>query len=157
MSRESLPARPSRLFWLAAVLLLGLGVVSLIASVPLLVLRDGGWPWSTTMTVQSHPPSATATIVEDHGTVHEFTGAPTGVQAWVARTEDELKKAHGIPTKIAVGRVLGVAGWILLGSGIVLSIWRVLAGSRGRGQEDQNSITAEDGRNHLSRAGGSAS
>lgn len=157
MNRESLPARPSRLFWLAAVLLLGLGIASLIASVPLLVLRDGGWPWSTTMTVQTDPPSATATIVEDHGTVHEFTGTPADVQAWVARTEDELKKAHGIPTKIVVGRALAAAGWILLGLGIVFPVWRVLAGSRGRGREDQNPITAEDGPNHLSRAGGPAS
>lgn len=134
VKRESLRARPGRPFWLAAVLVVWLGIASLIASVPLLLLRDGGWPWLTSITEQDQPRSATATI-EDHGRVHEFTGTPPDVQAWVARTEDELKKAHGVPTKIAVGRVLAAAGWTLLGVGIVVPILRVLAyvmGTRAR-------------------------
>jgi hypothetical protein len=136
MNREGLRRRPRHPFRLSAGLIgVSLGIVALIAGVPLLLLRDGGWPWMTTMSVWESPPSATATIVEDDGTVHRFTGTPTEMQAWVASTEDRLKDEHGIPAKIVIGQSMSVAGSALLAAGSLVLIrrWFVLRHAHGTG------------------------
>ena len=122
MNRKPLRRRPLRFRLTAGLIGVTLGIVALIASVPLLVLRDGGWPWVTTTSAQDGPRSAAATIVEDDGAVHQFTGAPTDMRAWVVSTEDRLKDEHGIPTKITIGRTLSVAGWALLAAGLLVLI-----------------------------------
>jgi hypothetical protein len=76
----------------------------------------------TTTSEQDSPPSAIATIVEDDGTVHRFTGPPTDMQAWLVSTEDRLRNEHGIPAKIAAGQNVRTAGWALLSMGLLVLI-----------------------------------
>lgn len=128
MTRKSLRPRPGRPSWLTAgVLTVSLGIVALVASAPLTLLRDAGWPWTSTMSVQASPAAAKATIVENDGTVHEFTGTPSDTETWLVNKEHELKTAHGIYTKIAVGQALNRVGWVLLILGCVVLLWRSLA------------------------------
>jgi hypothetical protein len=96
------------------VIALVLGVGALVAGAPLVTLASGGWPWTTTVSEETEPPSATARIVEDDGTVHQFAGTPPATRAWVADREDQLKESYGIPLKVAVGRALSGVGAALL-------------------------------------------
>lgn len=98
----------------------------------MLMLRDAGWPWMSTMSLQASPPSATATIVDQDGTVYRFTGPESDTRAWLVDREDELKKAHGIDTKIAVGQALSWLGVALLAGGTAVLFWRALASGLGR-------------------------
>jgi hypothetical protein len=128
MTQSPLRRRTGRSTWLAVgVIAFALGISALVASASLLTLEGGGWPWMTTTSEQANPPSATATIVEENGTVHRFTGTPSDTRAWLVSTEDELKKAHGIYTKITLGWVLRWAGVALLTAGTAVLLWRAIA------------------------------
>jgi hypothetical protein len=134
MTRKSLSPRTARPSWLTAGLLtISLGIVALVASFPLTMLKDAGWPWQSSMSEQVSPPSATAKIVEEDGTIHQFTGAPSDTRAWLASTEDELMSAYGIDTKIAIGQALNWIGLALLAVGSSILFWRAFtAGVRPR-------------------------
>lgn len=109
----------------AGLLSLALGLVVLLTAHSLLLLRDGGWPWHASITTRSDsgPPSATAEI-DDNGEVHRYTGTPAEAHAWLDRTGEELKRAHGITAKIAAGEALRVVGVLLLTVGAGLLLWR---------------------------------
>jgi hypothetical protein len=98
----------------------------------MLMLRDAGWPWMSTASLQVSPPSATATIVDQDGAVYRFTGTESDMRDWLVDREDELKKAHGINTKIAVGHALSWLGVALLAGGTAVLLWRALASGLGR-------------------------
>src|SRR4029453_6918591 len=50
MTRKSLSPRTGRPSWLTAGLLtISLGIVALVASFPLTMLKDAGWPWQSSM------------------------------------------------------------------------------------------------------------
>jgi hypothetical protein len=133
MTQRSVRATIRRPSWLAVgVVAFVLGIGVLVASAPLVMLESAGWPWMTTMSDQTDPPSATARIVEEDGTVHQFTGTPSDTRAWLVDTEDQLKRSHGIDTKVAVGRALSWAGSALLVAGCAVLLWRVFAAGIGR-------------------------
>ena len=120
-------ARIRRPPWLAVgVVAIVLGVGALVASAPLVMLESGGWPWMTTMSEETDPPSATARIVEENGTVHRFAGTPSETRAWLVDTEDQLKRSDGIYTKVAVGRALSWVGVALLAAGCVVLLNHLL-------------------------------
>jgi len=145
MTQRSVHARIRRPSWLAVgVVALTLGVGALVASAPLLMLETAGWPWMTTMSEQTDPPSATAKIVEEDGTVHQFTGTPSDARAWLVDTEDRLKKSHDIYTKIAVGRAMSRVGVALLATGCAILLWRMFAAGFGRTRK-----LARGARDHL--------
>ena len=127
MTQRSVRARIRRPSWLAVgVVAFVFGVGALVASAPLVMLESAGWPWMTTMSDETDPPSATAKIVEEDGTVHQFAGTPSNTRAWLVDTEDQLKKSHGIYTKIAVGRALSWVGVALLVAGCVVLLYHRL-------------------------------
>ena len=145
MTQRSVPARIRRPSWPAVgVVALMLGIGALVASAPLLMLETAGWPWMTTMSEQTDPPSATAKIVEEDGTVHQFTGTPSDARAWLVDTEDRLKKSHDIYTKIAVGRAMSRVGVALLATGCAILLWRMFAAGFGRTRK-----LARGARDHL--------
>jgi hypothetical protein len=133
MTQSSVRVRIRRPSWLAvgvAAVVFGLG--ALVVSAPLVMLESAGWPWATTVSEQADPPLATARVVEEDGTVHQFTGTPSEAGAWLVDTEDQLKKSHGIYTKIAVGRATRWVGVALLTAGCAVLLWRMLAAGLGR-------------------------
>jgi hypothetical protein len=117
----------------SAALAIVLGVVALIVSASLLLLRDGGWPWHASIGGPVGIGSTTAEIIDNDGTAYRFTGSSTDAQHWLDRQQDELKDAHGIPTKIAVGRVLQPVGLALVLLGLARLLWRLATVRRARG------------------------
>ncbi|MDT5041905.1 MAG: hypothetical protein QOE51_2890, partial [Actinoplanes sp.] len=87
----------------SAAIAIVLGVALLVVGASLLMLRDGGWPWHTTISSSVGAGSTTAKIIDEDGTGYQFTGSSAEAQHWLDGKQDELKAAHGIPTKIAVG------------------------------------------------------
>ena len=124
MTQRSVRARIRRPSWLAVgVIAVVLGVGALVGSAPLVMLESAGWPWMTTMSDENDPPSATARILEEDGTVHQFAGTPSDTRAWLVDTEDQLKKSHGIYTKIAFGRALSWVGVAFLVAGCAVLLY----------------------------------
>jgi hypothetical protein len=101
-----------------AALAIALGVVALVVGASLLLLRDGGWPWHAAIAATPGAATATAEIIADDGTAYRFSGSPAQTQAWLDSKQDELKDAHGIPAKIAAGRVLQPVGLVLVLAGL---------------------------------------
>jgi hypothetical protein len=108
-----------------AALAVALGLAALLVGASLLMLRDGGWPWHAGITDSAGIGSTTAEIVDEDGTAYRFTGSSTEAQHWLDRKQDELKDAHGIATKIAVGRVLQPVGLVLVLLGLTRLLWRL--------------------------------
>ncbi len=115
-----------------AALAIVLGVVALFAGASLLLLRDGGWPWHAGIDGPVGAGSATAEIVEEDGTRYLFTGSPAEAQDWLDSKQDELKTAHGIPAKIAVGRVLQPVGLALVLVGLAGLLGQLVSTRRAR-------------------------
>jgi len=115
-----------------AVLAIVLGVVALVAGASLLTLRDGGWPWHAGIAATAGAGTATAEIIEQDGTAHRFSGTPADAQAWLDNKQDELKDAHDIPAKIAVGRVLRPIGLALVLLGLARLLWLLTTVRRAR-------------------------
>ena len=113
----------------SAALTIALGVAAFLVGASLLMLRDGGWPWHASIGGPAGVGASTAEIIDEDGTAYRFTGSPTDAQHWLDRKQDELKVAHGIPTKIAVGRVLQPVGpaLMLLGLARLLRLLWLLA------------------------------
>jgi hypothetical protein len=111
-----------------AALTIVLGVAAFVFGASLLMLRDGGWPWHASIGGPAGVGATTAEIIDEDGTAYRFTGSPTEAQHWLDRKQDELKNAHGIPTKIAIGRVLQPVGLALILLGLArLFLWLVTA------------------------------
>jgi hypothetical protein len=104
---------------------LALGIVTFAVAVPLTSLEVAGWPWHASISQQAD--RGDAEIKLENGQVEVFTGTPAQAQAWLDDRQAALKEQHGIPTKIAIGKALTKAGYVLvlLGGGVVL--WRVAA------------------------------
>jgi hypothetical protein len=105
---------------------IALGVVAFFAGSALLTLRDTGWPWHASISdsTEAGVTVATAQVVDDDGQVYSFTGSSAAeAQAWLARTEDGLKRSHGIYTKITAGKALDAAGLLLVAVGVGLMPW----------------------------------
>jgi hypothetical protein len=100
-----------------AAVAIALGLVALFVGASLVMLRDGGWPWHASISNSVDSGSTTVDITDEDGTAYRFTGSSTEAQHWLDNKQDELKKAHGIPTKIAVGRVLQPIGLAVLAVG----------------------------------------
>ena len=115
-----------------AALAVVLGVAALVAGASLLMLRDGGWPWHATISNSVATGSATAEIIDEDGTAYQFTGSSAEAQHWLDRKQDELKAAHGIPTKIVVGRVLQPVGLVLILLGAARLLWLLATSRRAR-------------------------
>jgi hypothetical protein len=109
----------------SAALAIVLGVIALVVGASLLMLRDGGWPWHASIGGPVGVGSTTAHIIDEDGTAYRFTGSSTDAQHWLDRKQDELKDAHGIPAKIAVGRVLQPVGLALVLLGLAQLLWRL--------------------------------
>jgi hypothetical protein len=107
------------------------GVTALLVAASLLLLRDGGWPWHASMG-GSVGGSTTAEIIDADGTAYQFTGSLTEAEHWLDRKQDELMDAHGISTKIAVGRVLQPVGLAIVLLGLARLLWRPRTGRRAR-------------------------
>jgi hypothetical protein len=107
----------------SAALAIVLGVVSLLVGASLLLLRDGGWPWHASIGGPVGAGSTTAEIIDEDGTAYRFTGSSTDAQHWLDRKQDDLKAAHGIPTKIAIGEVLQPVGLALVLLGLARLLW----------------------------------
>jgi hypothetical protein len=103
---------------------IALGLVALFVGASLVMLRDGGWPWHASISNSAGTGSTTVEIVDEDGTAYRFTGLSTDAEHWLDSKQDELKKAHGIPTKIAVGRVLQPIGLALVLVGLARLFWR---------------------------------
>jgi hypothetical protein len=115
-----------------AAVAIALGLVALFAGASLTMLRDGGWPWHASISDSAGIGSSTVEIIDEDGTAYRFTGSSTDAQHWSDRKQDELKKAHGIPAKIAVGRVLQPIGLALVLVGLARLFWRLVTGRRSR-------------------------
>jgi hypothetical protein len=113
-----------------AAVAIALGLVALFVGASLVMLRDGGWPWHAS--ISDSIASTTVEIIDEDGTAYRFTGSSTDAQHWLDRKQDELKKAHGIPTKIAVGRVLQPIGLALVLAGLARLFWRLVTVRRSR-------------------------
>ena len=109
----------------SAALVVVLGVAALLVGASLLMLRDGGWPWHASITGSAGNGSTTAEVIDEDGSAYRFTGSSAEAQHWLDRKQDELKDAHGIPTKIAVGRVLRPVGLVLVLLGLTRLLWRL--------------------------------
>jgi hypothetical protein len=107
----------------SAAVAIALGIVALVVSAFLLLLRDGGWPWHASISNSVSAGTAVAEIVDEDGTAYQFTGSWTDARQWMDRKEAELKDAHGIPTKIAVGRALQPVGLALALLGLGRLLW----------------------------------
>lgn len=114
-----------------AVVVITLGVIVLFVGLSLAALRDGGWPWETSISYLDNGPT-TVEIIDEGGEAYRFTGSTTDALHWLDRQENELKNAHGFPTKIAVGRVLELVGLALVLVGIVRLCWRLVTVRRWR-------------------------
>lgn len=110
-----------------------LGLVAFFVGASLVMLRDGGWPWHASISDSTGIASTSVEIIDEDGTAYRFTGSSVDAQNWLDRKQDELKKAHGIPTKIAVGRVLQPIGLALLVVGLARLFWRLVTVRRSRG------------------------
>ena len=115
-----------------AALTIALGVAAFLVGASLLMLRDGGWPWHASIGGPAGGGATTAEIIDEDGTAYRFTGSPTDAQHWLDRKQDELKVAHGIPTKIAVGRVLQPVGLALMLLGVARLVWLLATVRRAR-------------------------
>jgi hypothetical protein len=115
-----------------AVVAIVLGVVVLFVGTPLVMLRDGGWPWETTISSFVGTGQTTVEIIDEGGAAYRFTGSSTDAQLWLDRKQDELKNAHGIPAKIAVGTVLEPVGLALVLAGLAELFWRRVTVRRSR-------------------------
>jgi hypothetical protein len=100
------------------------GLVALFVGASLVMLRDGGWPWHASISDSAGIGSATVEIIDEDGTGYRFTGSSTDAHHWLDRKQDDLKTAHGIPTKIAVGRVLQPIALALVLIGLARLFWR---------------------------------
>lgn len=92
------------------------------ASLPLTMLEDMGWPWNASVRTEVGVGSS-ARLIHDDGKVETFAGTEEEVDAWMARREDELKKAYGLDRKIAAGKVLAMTGLVLLVAGVGSLLW----------------------------------
>jgi hypothetical protein len=108
-----------------AALAIALGAVALFVSASLLMLRDGSWPWHASITAPVGAGAATAEILDADGTAYRFTGSSTDAQNWLDNEQQRLKEAHGIPAKIAVGRVLQPVGLVLVLLGVARLLWQL--------------------------------
>ena len=115
-----------------AAVAVALGLVTLFVGVSLAMLRDEGWPWHASISGPVGIGSTTAEIIDEDGTAYRFTGSSTDAQHWLDRKQDELKIAHGIPAKIAVGRVLQPVGLALVLFGLARLSWRLVTVRRSR-------------------------
>jgi hypothetical protein len=113
-----------------AAVAIAVGLVALIVGTSLVMLRDGGWPWHTS--ISDSVGTTTVDITDEDGTAYRFTGSSADAQHWLDRKQDELKNAHGIHTKIAVGRVLQPVGLALVLVGLARLLWRLMAVRRSR-------------------------
>lgn len=112
--------------WLAiGVASLVLGVLTVGASVPLVMLEATGWPWHAS--ISSDGGRGHAEIDLEGGATEQFTGTTAEAQAWLAEREAELKAERGIPMKIAIGKVLAGTGYLLIGLGGGILLWRSAA------------------------------
>ena len=110
-----------------------LGVVVLFVGAPLAMLSDGGWPWHTSISgPAADGGSTTVEILDEDGTEYRFTGSSTDAHSWFDRKEDELRNAHGIPRKIAIGNVLVPVGLALVLLGLALLLWLLVTVCRAR-------------------------
>jgi hypothetical protein len=116
----------------SAALTIALGVAAFLVGASLLMLRDGGWPWHASIGGPAGVGIATAEIVDEDGTAYRFTGSRTEAQHWLDRKQDELKVAHGIPTKIAIGEVLQPVGLVLMLFGVARLVWLLATVRRAR-------------------------
>jgi hypothetical protein len=116
----------------SAALTIALGVAAFLVGASLLMLRDGGWPWHASIGGPAGIGATTAEIIDEDGTAYRFTGSPTDAQHWLDRKQDELKVAHGIPAKIAVGRVLQPVGLALTLLGLARLVWLLATVRRAR-------------------------
>jgi len=114
----------SRRWWVAGTLSLAGGLVAVAASVPLMLLADGGWPWHASVS-EVVGVSAHADIQHDDGRVETFTGTVDEAEAWLAQRESQLRREAGIDRKIATGRALAVGGLTLLAAGTATLAWRL--------------------------------
>jgi hypothetical protein len=115
-----------------AAVTIALGLVALLVGASLVMLRDGHWPWHTSISTSAGIGSTTVEIIDQDGTPYRFTGSSTDAQHWMDRKQDELKKAHGIPTKIAEGRVLQPIGLALALVGLARLLWLLMTRRRTR-------------------------
>jgi hypothetical protein len=115
-----------------AAVTIALGLVALLVGASLVMLRDGHWPWHASISNSVGVGSTTVEILDEDGTAYRFTGSSTDAQHWLDRKQDELKKAHGIPTKIAVGRVLQPIGLALVLVGLARLFWLLATRRRSR-------------------------
>jgi len=106
----------------SSLVVVALGVILFAISVPFVALQDGGWPWHSSISETAG--RQTATVVDEDGTNYQFTGTPAEAQSWLDRTEQHLRDTHGITTRITVGKVLRVAGPVLIVGGLVLLVSR---------------------------------
>jgi len=126
----------------SAAVAIALGLVALVIGASLVMLRDGGWPWHATISNSVSTGSTTAEVVDEDGSAYRFTGSATDAQHWLDRTQDDLKKAHGIPAKIAAGRVLQSVGVALVLLGLAGLLWRLVTRRRSRGIVAPTEVTA---------------
>jgi len=115
-----------------AAVAIALGLVALLVGASLVMLRDGGWPWHASISNSASIGSTSVEIIDEDGSAYRFTGSSTDAQHWLDRKQDELKKAHGIPTKIAAGRVLQSIGLALVLVGVAGLFWRLVTRRRSR-------------------------
>ncbi len=133
MTDDSSTPRRRRRPWLATGLAsIALGVGLWVASAPLVMYEDTGWPWHASFSTQTEPHRATATVDLGNGEVDSFTGSEEEARAWMERKEAELKTEHGIDTKVAVGHALGYVSYALLALGTAILAGRLLSSVRNR-------------------------
>ena len=107
----------------AAAVAVALGLIAVLLGASLVMLRDGGWPWHATVRESAATASTTVEIVDADGAGYRFTGSPADARTWLDRKQDELKAVHGIPTRIAVGKVLRPIGLALVLIGLARLLW----------------------------------
>ena len=115
-----------------AAVAIALGLALLLTGASLLMLRDGGWPWHASISDSAAAGSTTAEIIDEDGSAYRFTGSPADARRWLDREQDELKRAHGIPAKVAAGRVAQPAGLVLLLAGLARLFWLLVSARRAR-------------------------
>jgi hypothetical protein len=128
-----------------AAVAIAVGLVALIVGTSLVMLRDGGWPWHASISDSVGIGTTTVDITDEDGTVYRFTGSSADAQHWLDRKQDELKDAHGIHTKIAVGRVLQPVGLALVLVGLARLLWRLVAVRRSRTAQPVSAVKVSHG------------
>jgi len=118
-----------------AAVAVALGLVAILVGASLVMLRDGGWPWHASIRDSAGLGATTVEILDEDGTAYRFTGSSTDAHDWLDRKQDELKKAHGIPTKIAAGEVLQPIGLALVLVGVTRLFWWLISFRRARSTE----------------------